>query len=225
MKNIQIILTINIFLISCRSETINVLSTYDNGQVKEQLISGIDTVPKGYELKQIFHNDGTLKCQGTKLNDQRDGRWNCYSENGELEWTANYSQGTENGLTECFYSNGTWKKTNLVNGTYEGSTTEYNFDSLENTYFFVYGQYENNLEHGLWISKSADDKPRYIRVYKNGLKQGNFKQFHKNGTPSMVGKFLNDQLQDSILIYNDESKLVRIEIYDNGKIINEQKMK
>ena len=67
MKKTQIIVVIITFLISCKSESIRILSKYDSGQIKEQIIGGIDSIPEGYKLKQIFYKDGSLKCQGTVL--------------------------------------------------------------------------------------------------------------------------------------------------------------
>jgi antitoxin component YwqK of YwqJK toxin-antitoxin module len=211
-------------LYSCKTESVEIESRYDNGQIKEQLITGLDSLPNGYVLKQIYYNEGILKCQGTKVNDSREGKWNCYYKNGELEWSATYKNGREHGLTKCYYPNGTWKKSNVANGQFEGQSTEYNYDSLTQEHYFVEGQYRNGLEHGLWISKYMNGKLMSKTNYINGSKEGQFEQFHKNGNISVKGQFRNNELHDSILVFNDKSEIVRIELFDKGKIYKEIKM-
>lgn len=212
-------------LLSCESKNVNIISSYSNGQIKEQLIKGLDTIPKNYDLKQIFYSDGKLKCQGSKYKSKREGSWKCYHKNGELKWSSTFKDGEEHGTVECYYENGTWKKTNVKHGILEGKTIEYNYDSMVNEFYYVEGEYVNGKETGKWINKYENHSIMGFTNYVSGVREGDFEQFHKNGKISVKGRFENDEIQDSLYIYDDSSELERIELFDNGKLIRTIKMR
>ncbi len=42
------------------------------------------------------------------------------------------------------------RKLKVENGKRVDETVEYQLDSAENKFYFIYGQYDNDLETGLW---------------------------------------------------------------------------
>ena len=219
-------ISIIIFLIySCKNEKTEIISKYENGQVQEQIIKGIDTLPNGYILKQIFHENGNLKCQGCKSNKLREGKWNCYYKNGEIEWTGNYSEGKENGFIECFYKDGTWKKSTIKNDIPHGKITEMTYDSTNNIFFIVNGQYMDGKEEGTWTYKDTNNLILMKVNYNDGLKNGLYYQFHENGSKSIIGNYTDGHLNDTTKIYDNMSNLVSIEVYKMGELIKKQKLR
>ena len=47
---------------------------------------------------------------GTVINGKRDGFWESYYDNGQLNWKGNYKAGLEEGLFEHFKENGKFEK-------------------------------------------------------------------------------------------------------------------
>ena len=214
-----------LFFFSCKTEKTEIISKYDNGQVKEQIIKGIDTLPKDYVLKQIFHENGNLKCQGYKSNEIREGKWTCFYKNGEIEWIGTYSNGMENGLIECYYKDGTWKKSFVKNNIPHGKITEMNYGSANSVFFIVNGQYIDGKEEGIWIYKDTSNLKLMEINFENGMKNGLYYQFHKNGLKSIIGYYAEGQLNDTTKLYDENENLVSIEIYEMGELIKKQKMR
>jgi antitoxin component YwqK of YwqJK toxin-antitoxin module len=224
----KIVLKISLIILlfySCKTEKTEIISKYDNGQVRELIIKGIDTLPNGYVQKQIFHDNGNLKCQGCKSNELREGKWICYYKNGEMEWTGNYSEGKENGLIECFYKDGTWKKSSVKNDIPNGKFTEMTYDSTNGLFYIVNGQYTNGKEEGNWTYNDTNNLQLMEINYENGMKNGLYYQFHENGSKSMIGNYTGDQLNDTIKIYDNKNNLVSLEVYEMGELIKKQKMR
>ena len=226
MENRILGIFILIFFFSCSEEKELILSKHDNGQIHELLILKKPITEDGVGFKRIFFPNGDLQCEGGYKYGKRHGEWICYYRNGKIEWKSTYDEGVENGETYCQYENGTWKKVNMTNGIKSGKTVEFNFDNTENKYYFIYGQYKDDLETGIWIWKDTLQKKIEERNYEKGINTGYFAHYYPNGNIKIKGEGYiegNNQfnlINDSLFFFNEfeEGKIDSLEIYENGRL-------
>jgi antitoxin component YwqK of YwqJK toxin-antitoxin module len=82
----------------------------------------VDGAKQLYKFEE-FYEDGLKRVEGYYRNDERDGRWNSWHDNGKLWSVANYKDGKLHGSQIVYYPNG--------NKYYEG-------------------RFENGLRKGVW---------------------------------------------------------------------------
>lgn len=138
-------------LIACADEHRIVLSRHSSGSVYEELILNKPIRDDSIGNKIIYREDGRVQCRGGYMKGRKHGYWTCYRPNGSVAWSASYKEGKEYGEVHCYYEHETWTRLNVSNGSREGPTTEYHYDSTAKKYFFIYGQYVNDQKTGLWI--------------------------------------------------------------------------
>lgn len=212
--------------ISCSEEIELVLSKHDNGQIHELLILKKPITKDSVGFKKIFFPNGDLQCEGGYKNGKRQGEWICYYRNRKIEWKSTYEDGLENGETYCQYENGTWRMASMKNGKKFGKTVEFNFDSTENRYYFIYGQYKDDLETGIWVWKDTLHKKIEERNYERGINTGYFAQYYPNGNIKLKGEGYIERdnqfnlIKDTLFFYNEfnEGQIDSLEIYDDGKL-------
>jgi len=59
---------------------------------------------------ESYYDNGQLNWKGNYINDQLDGPWEYYHENGQLSFKGNYIFGKEQGIFEHFKENGKFEK-------------------------------------------------------------------------------------------------------------------
>lgn len=94
-----IILTLN--FLSCRNTEGE--QAKENNASSEKLID-VKQIPDGDFVQN--HLSGNLKMKGKMLNNERDGLWVAYYENGVKQSESTYLNGTLHGRTASFYENG-----------------------------------------------------------------------------------------------------------------------
>ena len=154
-------------------------------------------------VKKTFFENGKLKCFGPVLNNLRNGSWTCYYDDGTIEWKATYEMDVEQGEVFCRSKNGSWSKFTVVNGIKEGKVIEYGFDANNNQYGFIYGQYENGLEQGLWTKTDTNGVVLIEMTYVKGERIGYFTNRYKNGKIRLKGELNKDGSMKNFTFFDE----------------------
>lgn len=202
---------------------------------------------------------------------KKDGIWRTYYLNGKVNSETPYEAGIINGIEKEYYDNGSLKKEwSYKNGIIDGICTIYH----SNGQIEIQGKYVNDLKEGTWLyyndngtlrikeeySKGIlkqrhkingtftenypDGITQEIVTYKNGKKEGPFKEYYDEGKWIKVlkksedgvspdeyveeleglklkreGNYLNGKLEGKVITYSANGKIEKTEIYKDGKVV------
>ena len=76
----------------------------------------------------------------------------------------------------------------VVNSVKNGKTVEFGYNSSDSMYCYVYGQYKNGLEEGLWTKTDTSGTLFVEMTYVNGKRLGYFTNYFKNGKLRLKGE-------------------------------------
>ena len=113
----------------------------------------IDTVKKEGYWEEYFSN-GQLEYKGSYINGKEEGYWELYHENGKLYSKGEYKNGKEDGIWEDYYPDG-------------------NLHSK--------GSYKNGKRDGYWYEYWFNGKLYSKGLYKNGKKSGILNKYNEYG--------------------------------------------
>lgn len=193
-------------LYGCKDKVEVVLTKYSNGQIHELLVLNKPVTKDSIGIKKVFFENGKLQCSGPVSNDKRNGLWTCIYPNDSIEWRATYKMEVEDGEVFCRNQNGTWRQMTLVNGIKSGKTIEYNYDSLNKQHFFIHGQYDNNLEQGLWTKTDTKGVLLIEMTFIDGERIGYFTNRYKNGQIRLKGELQKDDSMRNFTFYDETGK-------------------
>jgi antitoxin component YwqK of YwqJK toxin-antitoxin module len=205
---------------------------YPNGAVSsEGLIK--NGKPEGFW--KSYYVTGIKKSEGKRTNFLLDSIWNFYDQAGDTTEKINYLYGKKNGW---YYK---YKK-DPSHGVYIWSRELFAADKKEGTAFIYFPDgkmqqtysYNSGKKEGL--SKEYDkegniitlleynndflvSRERINRTDKNGLKQGDWKEFYPNGGIKTEKTFKDDLIHGYYKEYDTRGKLVLTMLYDNGAIV------
>jgi len=117
------------------------------------------------------------------------------------------------------------RKLKVENGKRVDETVEYQLDSAENKFYFIYGQYDNDLETGLWSWQDTFGRKIQEMNFDKGINTGYVAFYHPNGNIKMKGEgFKNDhedfiRFKDSLFFFSEHENgmIDSIEIYKDGR--------
>jgi antitoxin component YwqK of YwqJK toxin-antitoxin module len=205
---------------------------YPNGAVSsEGLIK--NGKPEGFW--KSYYVTGIIKSEGKRTNFLLDSIWNFYDQAGDTTEKINYLYGKKNGW---YYK---YKK-DASHGVYKWSKELFAADKMEGTAFIYFPDgkiqqtysYNSGKKEGL--SKEYDkegniitlleynndflvSRERINRTDKNGLKQGDWKEFYPGGGIKTEKTFKDDLIHGYYKEYDTRGKLVLTMLYDNGAIV------
>jgi len=118
----------------------------------------------------------------------------------------------------------------ISQGGIEGSEEAYEDDhgftySGIDTAFLYYGGDEFNGGKpftGLYYELYPDGKLNLYTTYQDGMPIGDFFSFHQNGKIKSYSYFSKDRLNDYRYLYDEEGKMIRANIWENGKLRQER---
>jgi antitoxin component YwqK of YwqJK toxin-antitoxin module len=205
---------------------------YPNGAVSsEGLIK--NGKPEGFW--KSFYVTGIKKSEGRRTNFLLDSIWLFYDQAGDTTEKINYLYGKKNGW---YYK---YKK-DLSRGVYIWSKELFAADKKEGTayLFFADGKiqqtftYNSGKKEGLSKEYDKDgniitlleytndflvSRERINRTDKNGLKQGDWKEFYPNGGIKSERTFKDNLMHGYYKEYDFHGKLVLTMLYENGAIV------
>lgn len=153
-----------------------------------------------------------LDAQGKKT-----GVWKKLFPNGNVRYEGQFLADKEVGVFK-FYNEDS--KNPIIVKTFDGSSTKakvvyYQEDGLVESE----GEMDGKLRAGTWRYYYADGKTLLIEEhYKNGLLEGEFKSYFKNGKQSELLFYKNGKLNGVIERFADTGVLLEKVTYINGKL-------
>jgi antitoxin component YwqK of YwqJK toxin-antitoxin module len=186
--------------------------TYDQGKaIKTEN-------PGAIQDSVVYHENGRIKMQGITNARKRQGEWKHYDAKGKL-------------LTITIYDFGDIMS--QENPGAIGNITEYH----ENGRVKAEGMTNNNKRDGVW--KFYDSRGVHTKTvtYSNGetlktismieesgpkLREGAAVTYHDNGRIRETGKYSKGRKNGEWKEFNTRGKLLKIKIYDHGKVLSEQ---
>ncbi len=177
-------------LFSCKTEHSKVIETYPNGKVREEKIYPDKDDKTKYTIIEYFEN-GQISFKGIVENNKFVNLKLSYYENGSLKQVDSITNPCDLDFCCCdgkvlkYFSNGNLDQSfENRNGVANGSVNLYDNDST--------GKLED------------------IYTYKDGKKNGVFKNFYNSGELYSLGKYKNDTLIDHIYYFEPNGDTMKI---------------
>ena len=149
-----------------------------------------------------------------KKNEELDGLWFDYYENGNLREKGYYKNGKVDGLWEEYFEDGQLSiRKNYKNGILDGLYENYH----ENGNLEEIGYYNNGKKDGLWEIYFEDGQIAHKWPFKNDSFDGNVESYYKNGKLSFKGNYINREEDGIFYWYYENGQKNRIRNYKNGK--------
>lgn len=235
---------------------------YKSGGLKAE---GIFNNEKKDGLWKYYNEEKILISEEFYLNQKKHGTWKDYYIKGSLSMERNWENGMENGLWKEYFENGNLKAEKTYKaGKLEGLVTYYYPDGTKS----MQGKYINSKKNGEWLFYLPDGNIKLREEYKegivikykkenglfeefysnnllkgevrykNGKKEGEFKEYYEMDLKKEPGKeeghedeqigqmnrqklkiegrYLNDKLNGKIIYYNPDGSVQKEEIYKEG---------
>lgn len=221
----------------------------------EGKIAAIDTYVKGQKngLSKVYYDNGKVSETVNWNLGKREGLTTEYFKDGKKKSESNYVDDELQGRSMVFFPNGQFKTVGkYVDGVKNGTWMYYNQDGKEHfresydqgkriSSIPMNGTFKTYYEGDIEIMKNEI-------TYKNGKKDGPFKEFYKKGewkyerrvydqekepgrAPDMIrtfegevlkrkGTYQNDLLDGEIHHYDESGKLISTDIYMSGEKTN-----
>jgi antitoxin component YwqK of YwqJK toxin-antitoxin module len=180
-------------------ETDTIFHWYKNGKIKQ-----LDILLQG---KSNSENPCTVCCNIATTK---------YYDNGKTKEKYTVVDDKFQGTFVSYKENGSWYLKNYKNNSLWGATTEHLIDSNET--IIVVGQYEDGKEIGNWKWFDKDSSLTQTVTYIDGITNGEYIKFFKNGQKKLKGELLDGVYQDSVFYFNEMGKLEKLEYYKKGKL-------
>jgi antitoxin component YwqK of YwqJK toxin-antitoxin module len=205
---------------------------YPNGTISSE---GIIKEGRPEGLWKSYYVTGVKKSEGKRTNFLLDSVWLFFDQAGDTTEKINYLFGKKNGY---YYK---YKKS-PGKGLYLWSKELFAGDKKEGTAFFYFPDgniqqtilYNNGKKEGL--SKEFDEKGNVItiaeyrndylinrekinRIDKNGLKQGEWKEFYPSGALKKEMTYIDDLIHGYYKEYDTRGVLNLTMLYNNGSIV------
>ena len=165
---------------------------YPQGQLRAQLIHepGEEAVEATY-----YHRNRSILGNGKYVDQQMQGKWLFYNEQGVLVSEHHYENGKNHGTWKTFFTDGTVAESeNWKNGEKNGK--------LERFY--------------------PDGSIYMIAHYKDDLLNGEYKLFFPDGKSMLTGKYSDNLNEGEWIYYTDEGQIQKIVVYEIGVITEEK---
>lgn len=177
-------------------------TNYKNGKKDGRFVAyfpnGAKMVEANYKndkaegTQRVWHPNGKLQSQARFSNDLIEGNATTYYTSGRIETQRTYKNGKENGVMKIYDD-----KKNKVTAQIP---------------------YVDGKIHGMLIVYN-DGIPFNEMHYENGINNGKYILYHKNGKKFIVATAKNDKLEGEAKVYDKTGKLQKIEYYKDGKIV------
>jgi antitoxin component YwqK of YwqJK toxin-antitoxin module len=195
--------------------------------------------------RSVYYPNGQLAEREELVEGRLHGPSTSWFDDGKVKTRSTYVQGEPDGAMTFFHPNGTKEiEGNLVNGARHGVWYYYNDDgSLQLQMLYAKGVLKKERkENGLFREHFDDERPKREETYRNGKREGPFKEYHDNGqwmikpmpadpvsgtpqdmqrvlhgqTVKQEGRYVNDLLEGEVKEYDERGKLVKVRRYVAG---------
>ena len=153
----------------------------DNGDTTEK-INYFEGKKNGYHYMYYTDNSNKVKSKELYINNLKEGKSYYYYPDGSINKIINFKNNQRHGLGYEFIND------SLIIGIYE-----FNNDRLVN-YEMINRYDENNDKNGIWREFYNDFRIKTETVFINGVKEGLYKQFDKDGSLEITVLYKNDSI-------------------------------
>ncbi|WP_426429958.1 hypothetical protein ACPX19_10500 [Winogradskyella sp. HB-48] len=183
---------------------------FDNSQQVEIIYNVKDGKFEG-DYKGYYKN-GNLRIEGIYKNDQKQGVWKEYDENGNKLYVYNINNGELDGESKEYQPDGKIKKTKVFKkGILQGETIDFFYDedsgSLKAKLIKNYSEGKLDGETKL-IYFDEDQNQRVLSkvMFKNDQKNGFAQEISEDTL--IIANYINDKLHGNYRLYRDLKKLI-----------------
>ena len=159
--------------------------------------------------------DGTVRYDGSFIDDKPVGEWKRYHENGKLKATLLYAPNSDKVKSELFDSEGLLVAKGNFTGTLKDSVWTY----YDNKVIIARERYNKGLKNGKSFAYSADDKTLSETDWVNGKLNGLELEFYPTGNKKSETRFLDGKRQGDSKIYFETGRVQIEGSYDNDQYI------
>jgi antitoxin component YwqK of YwqJK toxin-antitoxin module len=155
----------------------------------------------------VIHRSGTVP----------DGIVNEYYSNGKLHRSAEFKNGSEQGLCIEYYPGGQiFEKNHYRRGVLHGPSNTYRQDGL----LWMEANYRNGNLHGPFTAYFDDGAVENRTEYMNGRLHGPYVAYNRHGIVVEEGKFVRGKKQGTYRIFHETGYPSRVENYRQGKLVS-----
>ena len=185
----------------------------------------------------VSKENGALDCRYSLFNGQRHGLYEEFFDNGDLKYWCHYSRDRKDFYDETYDKYGRligsdgWHQ-----GLRHGRCKSYELDRLS-----AVRDFKNGKRHGLWetygprkvtlfhgryvegepqgwhVWRFANNKREAEYHYDRGIRTGDWRDFHSNGTVKRERTYVNDQVVGEDRCYYDTGVLALSVTYNEGR--------
>ncbi len=184
---------------------------YENGNLKEE---GIWDENKWTGQYKFYYENGNPYYAWNYNNDgQRTGRQQYFHENGKIKIEGQWNEGKETGTIKEYDETGTLLAEKIFeNGVFDAASSKDYSASADNTIII-----QNNKQNEVREDTDNTKKNSDVGVFSG---DGYRKFYNSAKQTEKEGEFKNGYLiSGKRFFYNQSGKLIKTEIYENGKVI------
>lgn len=134
-----------------------------------------------------YYKNGNIKSVGKYKNNKRFGFWKYYFINKRVEQQGSFLNGKPSGDWKWYFETGNLQREEYyIDGKEEGEAFEY--DEFGNV--IINGFYLEGLKEGKWFFDFEFHTEK--GNFSNGLRNGEWTYYYKNGNIYFIGSFIND---------------------------------
>jgi len=165
---------------------------------------------------------GTVRYEGTFVDDKPVGEFNYYYIDGKLKAVTVYSSSGDSAATKSYHKNGK----PMAEGNYfrKKKTGKWLYYSDVDGALIAEENYDNGLLDGPHTTfYPASGKPAEIIEYKQGRREGMLLKLFPDGSTMTEGTYVNDSLNGDFTLYYPNGKIQLKGAYDHGMHTGEWK--
>lgn len=191
--------TISLRMIEVESSNIVNSASYDHlGTIESLIMTGLRNVTRlliasedgnttNLDEQVEYYVSGSVKAQGTIINDKKNGKWLFYHESGTLKSIGNFRNDEKHG--KWIYYDVTGHKRDegfFSNGVKNGQWTYYAVDHKKRGE----GTYSNDVKNGQWTYYNTGGHKKEEGVYVQGVKSGQRTYYDIAGHKKEEGSYI-----------------------------------
>ncbi|MFM1877012.1 MAG: hypothetical protein RL266_2749 [Bacteroidota bacterium] len=184
---------------------------HKNGKIKAK---GIYQGQLKDSLWQYFNENEILVLEETYHSDTLHGYQKTYYENGQLGEETNYHHGIKHGKWLKFFEQGeSWVEANYEMGNLHGKFVMY----ADKNKMQVQGKYHLGIRTGTWLMFNTNGTVRTKEIYRHGSLQetqpqnGEFIEYYDNEIPKSVYNYKNGQKEGEFKEYYNKGEWIQTE--------------
>lgn len=150
----------------------------------------------GHRARTVtYHYNGKVMSEGYYFDQQKDSTWRYFDNSGTLLKEETYRNNMKNGVWRSYYEDG---------------------QVAEEVHW------ADDRKQGPWVQYFPDGTRKLESNYTNDEQEGPIVHYHPSGRARITGEYLHSLRTGTWYYMNDSSKVVKKEIYEDGKLVKEE---